>query len=292
MKYLIFGAHGQIGYELSKLCQENDECIALTRDQADFSLPGDIESQIDRHCPDIVINAVAYTAVDKAETEPALAMLINAVAVRELARVCHRHGIWCIHYSTDYVFDGSSKIPYKESDPVNPLGIYGKTKLAGEQFIEQETDRYLILRTSWVYSWRGTNFVKTMLRLANKTDQLSVVNDQLGCPSYACDIARTTLDMIVQIKNKDADDTRLSGIYHLTGSDATTWYDFARAIFDRSGHSIVVNPVPTSEYPTPAKRPLFSLLDNTKLSDIFGLEMPGYTQSLESCLTRIALDEQ
>ena len=286
MKYLIFGANGQVGYELTRLCQAENDCIALTRDQVDFSVPGEIEAQIDHHRPDIVINAVAYTAVDKAQTEPSLAMLINGVAVQELARACRKHDIWCIHYSTDYVFDGSSNTPYKEEDPVSPLGIYGQTKLAGEQFIQEETDKYLILRTSWVYSWRGANFVKTMLRLANDRDQLNVVSDQHGCPSYACDIAQTTLAMAAKL-----DDKRLSGIYHLTGSQATSWHGFASAIFEKSDTKMTVNPIPTSEFPTPAKRPAYSILDNSKLSETFGLELPGFEQSLDACLTRIALDE-
>ncbi len=175
MKYLIFGAYGQVGYELSKLCHCHDDCITLARDQVDFSKPGEIETRIDHYRPDIVINAVAYTAVDKAETEPSLAMMINAVAVKELARACHRRGIWCVHYSTDYVFNGTSNLPYKETDQVNPLGVYGQTKLAGERFIQEETDKYIIFRTSWVYSWRGANFVKTMLRLAGERDQISSV---------------------------------------------------------------------------------------------------------------------
>ena len=286
MKYLIFGANGQVGYELTHLCQTDSDCVFLTRDQVDFSVPGEIQAQINRHQPDVVINAVAYTAVDKAESEPSLAMLINGVAVQELARACHNLGAWCIHYSTDYVFDGSSDRPYKESDPVSPLGIYGQTKLAGEQFIKEETDKYLILRTSWVYSWRGANFVKTMLRLAKDRDELNVVSDQHGCPSYACDIAKTTLDMVAKLDNK-----RLSGIYHLTGSDATSWHGFARSIFEKSGSSVTVNPIPTSEFPTPARRPAYSILDNSKLSDKFGLQLPGFNQSLDACLTRIALDE-
>ena len=286
MKFLIFGANGQVGYELTKLCQTAHDCISLTRDQVDFSVPGQIEAQIDRYQPDIVINAVAYTAVDKAETEPSLAMLINGVAVQEMARACHKHDIWCIHYSTDYVFDGSSDTPYRETDPVSPLGVYGETKLAGEQFIQAETEKYLILRTSWVYSWRGANFVKTMLRLANDRDELNVVSDQRGCPSYACDIAQTTLDMAAKL-----DDTQLSGIYHLTGSEATNWHGFASAIFEKSGSEIKVNPIPTSEFPTPAKRPAYSILDNSKLNETFGLELPGFNQSLDACLKRIALDE-
>ena len=286
MKYLIFGANGQVGYELSSLIDSENEYVALTREQVDFSRPGDIEAQIDQYRPDIVINAVAYTAVDKAETEPSLAMMVNAVAVQELARACQKHGAWCIHYSTDYVFDGTSGSPYKETDPVSPLGIYGQTKLAGETFIQQEMDKFLILRTSWVYSWRGANFVKTMLRLAKDRDQLNVVDDQHGCPSYACDIAQITLAMAAKL-----DDKRLAGIYHLSGSQATTWYDFARAIFEKSGNDIILNPIPTSEFPTPAKRPAYSILDNTKLGETFGLQLPGYTKSLESCLSRITLDQ-
>ena len=284
MKYLIFGANGQVGYELSKRFQSEDECIALTRDQVDFSVPGDIQARIEYYRPDIVINAVAYTAVDKAETEPSLAMMINAVAVQELARSCHKLGIWCIHYSTDYVFDGTSQSPYKETDPVSPLGIYGQTKLAGEQFIQEETDRYLILRTSWVYSWRGANFVKTMLRLATDRDELNVVDDQHGCPSYACDIAQATLDMTANLEDKHC------GIYHLTGSEATTWYGFARAIFDKSDTDIKLNPIPSSEFPTPASRPAYSILDNTKLANTFELKLPGFNQSLGDCLSRITLD--
>lgn len=287
MKYLIFGANGQIGFELSKRCEKYGDCIALTREQVDFSVPGDVAIQIERHRPDIVINAAAYTAVDKAETEPSLAMMINAVAVQEMARACQRYGIWCIHYSTDYVFDGTGRTPYKETDPVSPLGMYGQTKLAGERFIQQETDRYLILRTSWVYSWRGANFVKTMLRLANQREELNVVDDQHGCPSYAPDIAQTTLEMTSRL-----DEGNPSGVYHLTGSDATTWYGFAKSLFDKSGAAIRLNPVSSSEFPTPARRPAYSILDNTKLGESFGLKLPGFNHSLDACLSRITLEGQ
>lgn len=287
MKYLIFGANGQVGYELARLCQHDHQCIALTKQQVNFALPGEVETQINHHRPDVVINAAAYTAVDKAETEPSLAMMINAVAVQEMARACNKHGIMCIHYSTDYVFDGSSRTPYRECDQVSPLGIYGKTKLAGERFLQQETDSYLILRTSWVYSWRGANFVKTMLRLAKERDRIHVVNDQLGSPTYACDIAQITLDILKRLEDRQAGD-----IFHISGRDSTTWYEFARAIFKASGDTVEVNPIPTSQYPTPARRPQFSILNNAKLYEMFGLVVPGYTRSLKSCVSRIALDEQ
>ncbi len=281
MKILILGSNGQVGFELTQIV---DSAIALTRDQVDFSVPGQISEIIDQYKPDIVVNAVAYTAVDKAESEPSLAMLINAVAVQELARVCAKHDAWCIHYSTDYVFDGSADTPYKETDPVNPLGIYGQTKLAGERYIQAETDKHIILRTSWVYSWRGANFVKTMLRLADERESLNVVNDQHGCPTYAGDIALVTKHIIEQL-NKNP---QLNGIYHLTGSDSTTWFEFAKAIFECSGKTISLNPIATTEFPTPAKRPKYSILDNAKLESRFGLVLPGYKQSLNSCLDRIA----
>lgn len=282
MRVLILGANGQVGYELAQCYSDAN---ALTREQVDFSTPGEITKAVDKHQPDIVINAVAYTAVDKAETEPSLAMQINAIAVQELARVCEKHNAWCVHYSTDYVFDGTEDKPYCESDPVSPLGIYGKTKLTGEQFLQQETARHIILRTSWVYSWRGANFVKTMLRLAAERDELNIVDDQWGSPTYALDIAESTKNIIQQL---DADDS-VSGVYHLTGSDHTNWYEFAKSIFELSKTSIKVNPIPSEQFPTPAKRPNYSILDNAKLKDTFGLTLPGFHVSLADCLQRINL---
>ncbi len=282
MKTLILGANGQVGFELARL---DANLIALNRNQVDFSKPGQVTQAVNYYKPDVVINAVAHTAVDKAESELSLAMQINAVAVQELARACAKNDIWCIHYSTDYVFDGKAQTPYKETDPVNPLSIYGQTKLAGEEYLQQETEKHIILRISWVYSWRGANFVKTMLRLANERDELSVVNDQQGCPTYAVDIAQATHKIIQQLDVKK----NLGGIYHLTGSQATTWYDFAKMIFESSGHEIKLNPIPTSEFPTPAQRPKYSILDNTKLSNTFGLTAPGFKQSLIQCLDQIAL---
>ena len=282
MKTLILGANGQVGYELAKC---NQQAIALTRDQVNFSIPGQITELINQHKPDMVINAVAYTAVDKAETEPSLAMLINAVAVQELARACRKHNAWLIHYSTDYVFDGNSEQPYRETDVVKPLGIYGQTKWAGEEFIKHELDKHIILRTSWVYSQRGANFVNTMLRLSDERDELSIVNDQLGCPTYAADIAKATQKVVQQLP----DDASLSGIYHLTGSEATSWFEFAQTIFEYSGKEIKVNPIPTSEFPTLAIRPRYSILDNTKLNNTFGISLPGYTQALKHCLGQSAL---
>ena len=203
--------------------------------------------------------------------------------MQELARACKKHDAWCIHYSTDYVFDGTATEPYKEIDSVSPLGIYGQTKLAGEKFIQQETDKYIILRTSWVYSWRGGNFVKTMLRLAGELDELSIVNDQHGSPTYAVDIAQVTNSILEMLKNNRS----LSGIYHLSGSQSTNWYGFARSIFELSEKSLKINPIPTTKFPTPAKRPMYSILDNSKLNETFGITMPGYEQSLPNCLERI-----
>lgn len=280
MKLLILGANGQVGYELAEICENS---IALTREDVDFSMPGKITEAVDQYQPDIVINAVAYTAVDKAESEPSLAMQINAVAVQELARACSKHGAWCVHYSTDYVFDGTATEAYKETDAVSPLGIYGQTKLAGERFLQEETEKHVILRTSWVYSWRGGNFVNTMLRLAGERDELSIVNDQQGSPTYAVDIAQVTASILEKLGS----DNNLSGIYHLTGSQNTNWYDFARTIFELSEKSIKVNPIPTSEFPTAAKRPEYSILDNSKLENRFKVAMPGFRQSLPDCLDRI-----
>ena len=284
MKLLILGANGQVGYELNQHCGSDTDCIALGREQVDFSQPGNITRVVEEYKPDAVINAVAYTAVDKAETEPSLAMQINAIAVQELARSCQTLDAWCIHYSTDYVFDGKADKPYQEIDTVSPLGIYGLTKHAGERLIQQSTDKFIILRTSWVYSWRGANFVKTMLRLGAERDQLTIVNDQIGCPTYAVDIAAATQTIIAKI----ADDKSYTGIYHLTGSDQTSWYEFAKAIFFHTNQSISIQPIPTRDFPTPAKRPHYSVLDNTKLEQTFGISLPGYKDSLKHCLSRCA----
>ena len=284
MKILILGSNGQVGGALSECCPLVGESIALRREDVDFTKPGDITRAVEFYNPDVVINAVAYTAVDKAETEPSLAMLINAVAVQELARICKKQNIWCLHYSTDYVFDGNSQTPYQETDEVNPLGVYGRTKLAGEELIQQHTDKFIILRTSWVYSWRGSNFVKTMLRLAEQRDVLNVVNDQHGCPSYAPDLAQATVEII-----KNLDEEHISGVYHLSGSEQTTWFEFAQSIFSRTNTKIELNPIATTEFPTPAKRPHYSILDNSKVTNTFGIVVPGYKDALEKCLSKFTL---
>lgn len=243
--------------------------------------------------PDVVVNAAAYTAVDKAEEEPDLAMAVNATAPGILAEETKRIGALLVHYSTDYVFDGEKNAPYTEDDAPKPINVYGKTKLAGEQAILAVGTPHLILRTSWVYGARGKNFLLTILRLARERPELKIVNDQTGAPTWSRMIAEATAQILVKIYPANtayvSRTPNLSGIYHLTGSGDTTWFDFADAILKDAAHLIPgpsarLMPISTADYPLPAKRPRNSLMSNRKLGDVFGLAMPSWQDMLKLCL--------
>lgn len=288
MKILLFGKNGQVGWELNQLLPELGEVVALSREEADFMEPESLRGVIRDNRPDIIANAAAYTAVDKAEEEEALAMTVNCSAPGVLAEEARKHGALLVHYSTDYVFDGESEKPYVESDRPNPINVYGKSKLAGEKAIQNSGCHFLIFRTSWVYSSRGNNFVLTIIRLARERDELNIVADQTGAPTWARLIAESTVTALRQVEKKMASESFESGIYHLTSRGKTSWYGFARQIFGDTGgveltggkEAPVLKPVLTDEYPAAAKRPKNSSLDVGKFEKQYGLQLPQWDRSL------------
>lgn len=276
MKVLVFGKTGQVATEL----QRQADVIAMGRDEADLSDPAACAAVIMTSDADVVINAAAYTAVDKAEVEESLAMIVNGDAPAAMAKACAAKGVAFVQISTDYVFDGRGETPRMPSDDLAPLGAYGRSKLKGENGIRAAGGNYAILRTSWVFSAYGNNFVKTMLRLAETRDILSVVCDQIGGPTAAADIASTCISIAKQLVAREA----ASGNYHYSGAPDVSWADFAREIFWQSGKCISVNDIPSIDYPTPAKRPYNSRMDCTSLEKEFGIARPDWRQSLASVL--------
>ncbi len=285
MKLLIFGAGGQIGTALRAAAWSSGATItALTHAQADIGDPAAIAAAFDASNCDIVINAAGYTAVDKAESEPAAALRINGEAPGSIAAECARRSAALIHISTDYVFDGAKTAPYLEIDPPAPLGVYGASKLAGERAVAERLERHVILRTSWVFSATGANFVKTMLRLAAAGRDIRVVRDQIGGPTPADDIAWA----IAQIAVRIAAGPVSWGTYHYCGAPAVSWYDFARAIFEihgeATGKHVPVTPIATKDYPTATRRPANSRLDCAKIRSAFGIEQRPWRAGLESAM--------
>ena len=283
MKILITGKDGQLGYELQETLPADIECLACGKQELDITSLNSIKSAVSAFSPDIVINAAAYTAVDKAETEQDQAFLVNATGVRNLISIIEPRGIKLIHLSTDFVFSGNSTIPYSPSSPVDPIGVYGKSKAEGEKIIlDGYPDNSLILRTSWLYSAHGDNFVKTMIRLMQERDELKVVSDQTGSPTWARGLAR-----VIWAFCRLPD---ISGIFHWSDEGETTWYDFAVAIQKEAleigllKKSIKIIPIRTSDYPTPAKRPYYSVLDKQSTWDIIGCRSPDWRISLREML--------
>lgn len=287
MKILITGQHGQVSRELQRQLQGLGELIILGRDQLDLANPDQIRQQIQAHRPDLIINAAAHTAVDQAESEPDLAFAINAIAPGILAEEARRLGTPLIHYSTDYVFDGSKPGPYTEADSPNPLGVYGQSKLAGEQAIAAVGGQYLILRTSWVYSSYGKNFLLTMQRLLQEKPQMRIVADQIGAPTWAGSIASSTRALIERWRAGEPGEW---GVYHLTARGETSWFGFAEAIGEhlrQQGKTCAdLEPIPSSAYPTPAKRPLNSRLDCTRLQQQWHVSQPHWQDALRECLAQ------
>ncbi len=290
MKILLTGVTGQVGWELQRTLMTIGEVILVGRNetlQMDLAQFDTIRRTIREVKPDLIVNPAAYTAVDKAESEPELAMAINGIAPGVIAEEAKRVGAAVIHYSTDYVFDGNQQTPYTEEHQTDPQNIYGKTKLAGEQAIASTGVPYLILRTSWVYGLRGKNFLLTMLRLAQEREEIRVVDDQIGAPTWSRMIAEVTAQILSQAPDNLSDFlTTKGGLYHLTASGKTSWYGFAKAIFaldvqhnERKLQNLIA--INTQEYPTAASRPAYSLLDNRKLSHTFGLILPDWERSLE-----------
>jgi len=292
-RILVTGANGQVGWELQRSLQPLGQVIALDRAQLDLADPAAIRGAIREANPAIIVNAAAYTAVDKAETEAELAMRINGIAPGIMAEEAARAGALLVHYSTDYVFDGTRKTPYREGDAPNPASSYGRSKLAGEKAVRASGARHLVLRTSWVYSARGSNFVRTMLRLARERSELRVVNDQVGAPTWARSIADLTGRILeVYCGNPDRRE-EFGGLYHLTARGAVSWFEFAEAIFARAKamnaqfKAPKLVPIPTSEYPLPARRPANSRLSTAKLAKAFGITPPRWDVALRECMQEI-----
>ena len=309
MKILLTGKNGQVGWELERSLQPLGQVIAFDRTGLDLANPDSIRAAIREIKPDLIVNAAAYTAVDKAESEPELAMAINGIAPGIMAEEAKRLGAAIVHYSTDYVFDGTKTEPYTEDDVPNPINVYGKTKLAGEQAIQAVGVPHLIFRTSWVYGVRGKNFMRTILRLAKERDELRIVDDQLGAPTWCRMIAETTAQALAQHPSLRAHSSlfrggELAGVYHLTAGGQATWYRFAKAILenaasripadfglDRRSHVLPqLTPITTDEYPLPAKRPVNSLLSNRRLNTQFGLTLQDWSMSLMLCVDEMYLD--
>ncbi|MCU0535665.1 MAG: dTDP-4-dehydrorhamnose reductase [Hydrococcus sp. Prado102] len=290
-RILITGVQGQLGQELQQTLTSLGEVIGVGRESMDLSHPSSIRQVISQVQPHFIVNAAAYTAVDKAESEVELAYAINAIAPEILAQEAQRLGATLLHASTDYVFDGQKNTPYLEEDSTNPLSIYGKSKLAGEENIKQACQSYIILRTAWVYGTYGkSNFVKTMLRLGKEREEIRVVSDQVGSPTWARDIAGAITDLLVNI---DKPDEPIAETYHFTNSGVASWYDFAIAIFEEAKHLGIplkvkqVIPITTAEYPTPAIRPAYSVLSGKKISTVLGTYPAYWRDSLRQMLKQL-----
>ncbi|MDQ3060473.1 MAG: dTDP-4-dehydrorhamnose reductase [Pseudomonadota bacterium] len=295
MKILLLGKNGQLGWELQRSLAPLGELIALERGSTDFcgdlaDLAG-LAATVRDARPDVIVNAAAHTAVDRAESEPELARLINALAPGVLAQEASKLGAWVVHYSTDYVFDGSGTRPWAETDAPAPLSVYGQSKLEGERLIQAACPRHLIFRTSWVYGARGGNFAKTMLRLAQERERLTVIDDQWGAPTGADLLADVTAHALRQVLQRPED----AGLYHLAASGQTTWHGYASHVITQAGRvqpalnilAQEVVPVPTTAFPTPAKRPHNSRLDTGRLQATFGLRLPPWQQGVERLLAEI-----
>ena len=276
---LVTGANGQLGKEMQVIAAAYPDYnfLFVTKEDLPIDKTAAVKNYFSNHVIDVCVNCAAYTAVDKAETESEKAFAINGDAVGNLARLCKENNSLFIHISTDYVFDGTATVPYKEDYPVNPIGAYGASKLKGEELALQNNPASIIIRTSWVYSSFGNNFVKTMLRLMKERESISVVSDQQGCPTYAADLAAAIMEII-------AGENVTPGIYNFANHGIINWYQFAVAIKELTGSNCIVNPIPTSQYPTPAKRPAYSVMDTTKIRQTFNVVIPEWKESLKKCL--------
>lgn len=294
MRVLVTGTQGQVARALiERGAAEGVAIEALGRPDYDLLHPSRLAEAIEASAADVVVNAAAYTAVDKAESEPEIAAAINGVAAGEIAGAAARRGVPIIQLSTDYVFDGALERPYREDDPLGPISAYGRSKLAGERAVVAANPRHVVLRTAWVYSPFGTNFVKTMLRLGETRDTVRVVADQKGSPTSAFDIADAILTIAGRLAATPSD-ARLHGVFHLVGTGEATWADFAQEIFAQAapmGRAPVdVVPIATADYPTPARRPSNSRLNSDKLGEVYGVRLPDWRHSLTQCLERMMTD--
>jgi dTDP-4-dehydrorhamnose reductase len=301
VKILLFGKNGQVGWELQRSLAVLGDVVALgSTDPAplsgDFRKPESLAATVRAVAPQLIVNAAAYTAVDRAEAEPDLARLVNATAVGALARAAKAADAWLVHYSSDYVFDGSGRAPWSELDVPEPLGVYGRSKLEGEELLRQSGCRHLLFRTSWVYSARGTNFARTMLRLARERDTLRVVDDQIGTPTGAELLA----DITAHASRRALVDPSVNGTYHAAASGTTSWYDYARHVIDaarRRGATIrvsdaAIEPIPSAAYPQVARRPLNSRLDTMRLRTVFDLALPSWQAGVDRVVSEWIDDPQ
>ena len=292
-RILIVGSAGQVGRELQRSFADDGELICCDRDEVDIADPAQVRSLVQTTAPDLILNAAAYTAVDRAESEREVAAAINAVAPRILAEEARRRDCLLVHYSTDYIFDGSKKSPWLETDQPRPLNHYGASKLAGEQAIAEVGGKFLIFRTSWVYGPHGNNFLLSMLRLGRERDQLTIVDDQTGAPTTSialADATRTVVDRALSSSAGPVEDW--AGLYHMTCSGSTTWAGFARVIFSKAGSLLgdripEIIPIASADYPTAATRPLNSVLSNEKLAARFSVQLPPWEAALDAALAQI-----
>ena len=288
MKIALLGKGGQVGWELHPRLAKLGDVKAAGHDDVDISQPSQLRAWLRWVKPDCIVNAAAYTAVDRAESEPDLARAINATAPAVMAEEARHCGALLVHYSTDYVFDGKKQGPYDETDAPNPLGIYGSTKLEGEQAVRSSGCRHTIFRVSWVYGARGRNFLLTMLRLATERSELRVVDDQVGAPTWSRTIAETTAHYLDSCSDAESD------LFHLTAAGSATWFQFADAIIQRTRDQRTktpnVIPIATEEYPTPARRPMNSRLDTSRLRGVLQIEFPAWEQDLRDCLSELTQD--
>ena len=285
-KILITGANGQLGWELGQLAATYPafEFVLVDRSQLDLSFPETFEKIIQTIAPDCIVNTAAYTAVDKSETEKELSYTVNATAVQALASICKNLAIPFITYSTDYVFDGEATQPYTISTKVDPVNFYGSTKAAGEKMAMEANEDTIIIRTSWVFSSHGNNFVKTMMRLMKERDQLNIVADQKGRPTYAKDLAMATMKMIEAMNAGKS----IKGVYHFANTGETTWFDFAATIKAIAGLDCALNPIETKDFPTPAKRPAYSVLDTSKIEEALSIAIPHWEDALRDCMNLLS----
>lgn len=309
-KILLTGKNGQVGHDLQNSLPTLGQVVALDREELDLAKPDQIRETIRRIQPAVIVNAAAYTAVDQAEKEESLAHVINAEAPAVMAEEAKKIGAALIHYSTDYVFDGTNRTPYQENDSTNPLNAYGRTKRAGEQAIQSSAVNHLIFRTTWVYSTRGKNFLLTILRLATQREELRIVSDQIGAPTWSRAIASATTQVLHRIYDPQEDSpgwSAISGTFHMTADGETNWYQFAKAILEEARKQTSapaewfttatrrvpliarqVIPTPTAEYPTPARRPAYSVLSNTRLQTVFGIQLPDWQTQLRTVFRTVA----
>ena len=282
MKIIVTGSNGQLGSELKELSPHHSEAdfIFFTRNELSIADNVALQNAFQLYQPNYFINCAAYTAVDKAEEEKELASEINGTAVGAIANLCQQNNCRLIHISTDYVFDGLANKPLKESDEVNPVNAYGESKLLGEQLALKNNSDTIIIRTSWVYSSYGKNFVKTMMRLMKEKESIGVVSDQIGSPTYAADLAQAIMQIITQNK-------WISGIYNYSNAGVISWFDFASEIKSLTNASCVINPITTDQFPTPAKRPAYSVLDKAKVQSTFNIELKDWKESLKVCVDKL-----